>query len=160
MAADLDDWTKELEVELAMLAFDMWATPQSVTEPDQDRPSTSRSVRCSRSRPISLLLRRRSVTVRNPESGATSRRFAFAMIFRNLGSLRTVLQGLDMPVIQNAAAQLGDGCCLADWASVLLQDGMGGGALNGVFQNDTFNRRPSWWCLRLGYVSAGQEETE
>ena len=45
------------------------------------RHSTSRSVRCSRSRPISLLLRRRSVTVRNPESDAASRRFVLAMIF-------------------------------------------------------------------------------
>jgi hypothetical protein len=34
-----------------------------------------------RSRPISLLLRRRSVTVRNSESGGTSRRFDLAMIF-------------------------------------------------------------------------------
>jgi hypothetical protein len=40
----------------------------------------SSSVRCSRSRPMSRLLRRRSVTVRNFESGGTSRRFDFAMI--------------------------------------------------------------------------------
>jgi hypothetical protein len=45
------------------------------------RRSTSTSVSCSRSRPISRLLRRRSATVRNSESGVTSRRFDFAMIF-------------------------------------------------------------------------------
>ena len=44
------------------------------------RRSTSSSVRCSRSRPMSRLLRRRSVTVRNSESGVTSRRFDLAMI--------------------------------------------------------------------------------
>ena len=27
---------------------------------------------------------------------------------------------------------------------------------NGVFQNDTFYRRPSWWCLTSGHVSVGQ----
>ena len=32
------------------------------------------------------------------------------------------------------------------WASVLLLGWHGRGALSGVFQNDTFNRRPSWWC--------------
>ena len=35
-------------------------------------------------------------------------------------------------------------------------DGMGRGVLNGVFQNDTFNRRPPWWCLTSGRVSVGQ----
>ena len=35
-------------------------------------------------------------------------------------------------------------------------DGMGGGALSGVLQNDTFNRPPSWWCLTSGHVLAGQ----
>ena len=35
-------------------------------------------------------------------------------------------------------------------------DGVGRGALNGVFQNDTFNRRPSWWCLTSDHVLAGQ----
>ena len=47
---------------------------------------------------MSLLLRRRSMTVRNPESGATSRRLDLAMIFapvqewtgRNLDRLRSV----------------------------------------------------------------------
>jgi hypothetical protein len=32
MATDLDDWTRELEVELAVLAFDMWATQKRLEE--------------------------------------------------------------------------------------------------------------------------------
>jgi hypothetical protein len=32
MAINLDDWTKELEVELSMLAFDMWATQKRLEE--------------------------------------------------------------------------------------------------------------------------------
>jgi hypothetical protein len=57
------------------------------------RRSTSCSVRCSRSRPMFLLLSLRSATVRNSETGVTSRRLDLAMIFapdrkwtgRNLG---------------------------------------------------------------------------
>jgi hypothetical protein len=75
------------------------------------RRSTSRSVRCSRSRPMSRLLGRRSVTVRNSESGATSRRLDLAMILAparkwtglNLTRLRTVFQGLDSRVSQKVA---------------------------------------------------------
>jgi hypothetical protein len=32
MAINLNDWTKELEVELTMLAFDMWATQKRLEE--------------------------------------------------------------------------------------------------------------------------------
>jgi hypothetical protein len=35
-------------------------------------------------------------------------------------------------------------------------DGLGGGALNGVLQNGTFNGWPSWRCLTQGHVSVCQ----
>jgi hypothetical protein len=95
--------------------------PQTVPEADQDHGCVALTVaialgrldqaldlelvRCSRSRPMSRLLRRWSVTVRKSESGATSRRFDFVMISaparkltgRNLRRLRTVGKHLGPP---------------------------------------------------------------
>ena len=41
-------------------------------------------------------------------------------------------------------------------ASVLLSGWHGRAGLNGVFQNDTFYRRPFWCCLTSGHVSVSQ----
>ena len=48
--------------------------------------------------------------------------------------------------------EMGDRHSVRGEASTLLFSGRWEVARNGVFQNDTFNRQPSWWCPISGHV--------